>query len=196
MRELVVARYNEDDLWVKDVESCVDVVTVYNKGDGTDNKLPNVGFECHTYLYHLFHRYDSLADTTVFVQGNPFDHPAIRIHLTIDDLKFFLSSDAMGYESAFKLNLSCDRFGRPHYQCKDDIIFSIWEELFKDPMPTTLLFSPCTTFKVDKQSILNRSRDFYGKAVEIASKTRTEDKLQEAFVFERLWGYIFNKDFK
>jgi hypothetical protein len=34
--------------------------------------VPNAGFEWHGYLRHLVDRYDQLADTTIFVQANPF----------------------------------------------------------------------------------------------------------------------------
>ena len=36
--------------------------------------LPNVGRESHTIVSHIVSRYDSLADWTVFMQGDPFDH--------------------------------------------------------------------------------------------------------------------------
>jgi hypothetical protein len=73
--EVVVARYNEDVDWVKNLNYGV---TVYNK-HAEDNELfsknlPNVGREGHTFFYHIVNNYDNLADYVAFVQGNPFDH--------------------------------------------------------------------------------------------------------------------------
>jgi hypothetical protein len=77
LTELVVARYNENINWVSAYN---DIATVYNKGeDDILNikkvvKIPNVGREGNTYLYHIINNYGSLKEKTVFSQGNPFDH--------------------------------------------------------------------------------------------------------------------------
>ena len=83
---LVVARWREDLAWLRRVPPAV-ALHVYDKGgDAADllppplrrrvhlEVLPNAGREAHTYLHHLAHRYDRLADLTVFAQGRPFDH--------------------------------------------------------------------------------------------------------------------------
>jgi hypothetical protein len=76
--ELVIARYNEDILWLNKVKN--KIITVYNKGEDNINKkfkaipLPNIGRESHTYLTHIINNYDNLADLTIFSQGDPFFH--------------------------------------------------------------------------------------------------------------------------
>jgi len=55
-------------------------IIIYNKGindnyENTSNiiktvKLPNIGRESHTYLYHIIENYDNLANVTVFLQGS------------------------------------------------------------------------------------------------------------------------------
>jgi hypothetical protein len=85
MRELVVARYREDLAWILPLLEHFDRVTVYNKGPALANldpkievvKMANVGREGHTYLSHIIARMDppnSLADETVFCQGDPIEH--------------------------------------------------------------------------------------------------------------------------
>lgn len=70
--EIVVAHYNENLQWL---EHIFDEVTIYSKGDAPANdfertfSLPNIGREGHTFLYHIVSRYDTLADTTLFLQG-------------------------------------------------------------------------------------------------------------------------------
>lgn len=58
-------------------------VTVYAKGAGKGTppdavRLPNVGREAHAILHHLVARYDSLADSTAFVQGGSMAHDLKR----------------------------------------------------------------------------------------------------------------------
>jgi hypothetical protein len=79
--ELVVSRYNEDLEWLKSKKFKYPT-TIYNKGTN-DNfykpkgckviKLPNVGRESHTYLYHVVNHYDSLPDLTIFLPGSADD---------------------------------------------------------------------------------------------------------------------------
>ena len=77
--EIVVARYNENLDWLKKIKKSKDLkITVYNKGandiDVPFIQLPNVGRESHTYLYHIIHNYDNLADQTIFCQGDSIFH--------------------------------------------------------------------------------------------------------------------------
>ena len=72
--EIIIAAYNEDLTWT---EMYANITTVYLKGDKNNvptfppriYQLPNLGRETYTYLYHIVHNYDRLADLTVFTQG-------------------------------------------------------------------------------------------------------------------------------
>lgn len=78
--QIVVARYKEQMNWLANEPFCNCSVVVYNKGDDdnylhSDNivkhvKLPNVGFDPHSFLYHIINNYDNLADITAFFQGS------------------------------------------------------------------------------------------------------------------------------
>jgi len=75
--QIVVAHYNEDLSWLHAYASNT---IVYSKGlPPTEGKflrveqLPNIGRESHSYLHHLFHSYDSLADITMFTQGDIYN---------------------------------------------------------------------------------------------------------------------------
>jgi len=81
--EIVIARYNEDLSWLKKIPKSIKI-TIYNKGlddiekiDGVKYdiiKLPNIGRESHTYLYHIINNYDNLAHKTIFCQGDSIFH--------------------------------------------------------------------------------------------------------------------------
>lgn len=90
MMHIVVARYNEPwvnvvqlyGLFAKTFSSKHHIkLFVYNKGAeecdddtirniATIVKLPNVGRETHTYLYHIYENYHDLADFTVFAMAS------------------------------------------------------------------------------------------------------------------------------
>ena len=75
--DIVIARYNENLDWLKDIPKNINII-VYNKGleDITCPyiKLENIGRESHTYLYHIITNYDNLADITIFCQGDSIFH--------------------------------------------------------------------------------------------------------------------------
>ena len=75
--ELVVAHHNEQLDWLGPALERLPPgtrVRVYSKGEvmptvGVVERLPNVGRESHTFLYHVATRYNRLADITLFVMG-------------------------------------------------------------------------------------------------------------------------------
>ena len=78
--DLIIARYKEDLGWLQEHAHKFRRVIIYNKGPHmmcpTNIKncviktLPNVGVCDHTYLYHIVHSYNDLADITVFVPAS------------------------------------------------------------------------------------------------------------------------------
>jgi hypothetical protein len=81
-KELVIARYKEDLIWLDNVPQDW-VVTVYSKSDVSPIVVSAVelkyidnsgGNEAHTYLQHIVNNYNDLADITAFIQAWPFDH--------------------------------------------------------------------------------------------------------------------------
>jgi hypothetical protein len=88
--EIVIARYNEDLSWTKKLPNSIKI-TIYNKGNDIDYpciKLPNVGRESHTYLYHIIENYNNLADQTIFCQGDSIFHSPDFLNL-IKNRKLF-----------------------------------------------------------------------------------------------------------
>ena len=79
--EIVLSRYNEDIGWSNVYSS---IRTIYDKSNesnllsvstpGMLIRLPNLGRESHTYLWHIVNNYDKLADITVFSQASAPQH--------------------------------------------------------------------------------------------------------------------------
>ena len=183
--QIVVARYYEDISWTNQFEN----VVIYNKGARLNlkNEIPlvNVGREPHTYYKHICDNYDNLADYTVFLQGNPFDHsPNIIERLkNLSDFKSdfeFLSewiiTDTLEKQSAF------------YYLCRN--LINTYKRIFGSPHEPGQLFTfgAGAQFIVSKECILKNPKCFYENIVEILNYHACP---MEAYDLERLHKYIF-----
>lgn len=183
--EIVVARYKEDVEWTKTFPH----VLIYNKGDPLNEpneiRLPNVGKEGHTYYTHICENYDNLADYTVFVQGNPFDHfPNFIPHV-----QAFTGTDRPPFEPLGTIVFCCNLSGCNFHQ--DLPLRDVYEHLFgerKEDMAFT--FYGGAQFIVSKEQIRKRPKSFYQKIVDLLSQ---EVNPREGFVIERFHAFIFRR---
>lgn len=99
MKELVVASYMEPLDWVSEVPDGIKV-TIYRATNGMEGssrhdklgklkiiRIPNGGREAGQYLWHIISRWGSLADITIFAQGD------FKKHGKLDQLIFDESLD-------------------------------------------------------------------------------------------------------
>lgn len=93
--DLVISRYKEPVNWLNAYKHMgFHKIHIYNKSDQAlschlehcvVHRIPNVGVCDHTYLYHIVHYYDRLADVTIFAPGSAdFEHKAEIVQFTID----------------------------------------------------------------------------------------------------------------
>lgn len=105
--EIVITRYNEDLAWTKGLEH---LTTIYDK----QTQYPNFGYGLETMLRHIITRYDSLADITMFCQGNLADRedqPMYTLTSYFDqtkptDLKAVLTDSYDPPKSHFRMRLT------------------------------------------------------------------------------------------
>jgi len=113
--DLVVARYEEDISWVKNIpENLYNRMIIYNKGGEAEfglpksevKTLPNFGRESHTYLHHVIENYDNLADITFFVPGSAWtrDDKQGRVKRIADYLNKNRTSVIIGYKDDRMIN--------------------------------------------------------------------------------------------
>lgn len=210
--EVVVARYNEEVEWIAEYFP-TQKVTLYNKGKDDLNlpsnvqiiKLPNVGRESHSYLYHIINHYDHLAKMVVFLQGNPFDHSGKELinqithkklqvsqapscalvanNLFEADIELFLSAQEM-FEKVIKRDWS-DTIFNPEYPTLKE--YATRFHLYKSDKQKF-----CVTwgaqFGVYSESIKKRDIAFYNELLETVSYAKAP---VEGHYLERLWGLIF-----
>jgi hypothetical protein len=185
---IIVARYNENVEWTKQFPN----VIIYNKGEKLDNGyneilLNNVGREGHTYYKHICDNYDKLADFTIFLQGNPFDHsPNI-----ISNLNKYINANDLRIDFEFLSQYihysSLDSERDMHWQCKN--IHNTWKRVFNvNSCNQKCIFGAGAQFIVSKNKILKNKKEFYENIVNILEYAI--DPL-EGYDIERFHRYIF-----
>lgn len=201
---LVVARHTEDLKWLRRVPRDIRVF-VYDKGGSHSapdlergawnverKPLPNAGREAQAYLHHILRHYDDPASVTVFVQGKPFDHaPALHD---------FLRGVADGSEAigdfrwlGFLIDRD-DRRGSLRFQSwsknperRPLDMDNFWSAVFgAEPCPEEFVFFGGAQFAVSRERIRARPREFYERALAVASEFP-----DAAHCFERTWDRVF-----
>jgi len=189
MTELVIARYQENLDWVQKISS-VDCVTVYNKHYEFNN-LPNLGREAETYLYHIIHRYDSLSEYTIFSQGDPLFHEHEFIE-KINDLNNLIQSTKKTGIRFFSFEDTEPVTGVKRQEHPNGLpIYYFLDLLFGIELQSTIdvKYNCAALFIVHKNNILSRPKEFYQFLRCFVSNSKNP---MEAWIFERLWKYIFN----
>jgi hypothetical protein len=187
--DVVVSRFNEDISWTNTLRrDCR--LTVYNKGDGPEPRLPNVGREAHTYLHHILTRGTGVADWTFFSQADPnrhmpfsliqgiingFPDTSFRSALHLDKGPMFFVSEPVRYVER-----------KAQGDDKDNGCEEVWRQLFTHEPPADILFAPAAIFAISSARLLSRSPAFYGKAMELAAA-----RPRGPWEFERLWAYLW-----
>ena len=203
--EIVVARFKEDIIWLLPYKN---ITTIYNKGD--DNillnnfntiKLPNIGRESHTYLYHIINNYDNLADKTIFFQGKIDDHKVLNIEEYFNENKDFIGK--LNVINIEKLKKNIEHIGKWE---KDYITgdmkkcnFTPFEWLDKvigikiDEKINITNIVWGANFSVSKNMILLKPKKFYENILRYIDYHKNPE---EGHYLERTWYLILNSNFK
>jgi len=148
---------------------------IYSKGihnnENEHTRLPyNVGGEAVTYLYHIITHYDSLADVTTFLQGEPIAGAKdATVHFnSLSELheKILSASPTKRFDPISNLILQNDwRTGAPFDEIKLGTgQLDLYEWITKQPAPPTtsnLWWHACGMFSASKAAIRSRPKYFY-----------------------------------
>lgn len=188
--DIVIARYNENLDWVKNIPDQFNIV-IYNKGPPLPSEyksifLENVGREGHTYYKYIYDNYENLPNHVIFLQGHPFDHSP---NLMNDLNKYIVVGNRpVGFEYISDHFVNCNLSGC-RYNRKAPLR-DIYEKLFGiriEHMP--FRFAVGAQFIVSKEQILNRSKEFYLKIINMLSSSPNPI---EGHVIERFQPLIFS----
>jgi hypothetical protein len=177
MKKIVIARYNENIDWIKNIN--FDFI-VYNKGSNdlniSNTLIQNKGRESDTYLNFILDYYNNLPEQIIFCQGNPFDHCENFIDLInkeyTEDLVYL----------AYYIATDDDR-GCPNH-CGLNIKEILLDLNLENPEKFT--FSAGAQYIVSKELIQNKSLDWWKNCYKIYNNHSLSP-----WVFERIWPLIF-----
>lgn len=210
--EIVVSRYNENLDWLSNEPFNRHPVIIYNKGENEDFtktaniqsiiKIPNVGRESHTYLYHIIQNYDNLADITVFLPGSTgLSHKYTRAANLIKIVEYI--NDTYFYDKVDDLYQEYKDFQLDNYQSRDNTNKKINDEKILTPsmyrpfgvwykhwfgdlkVSDTSYFG---IFAVHKRHILQRPKEFYQ---ELLNELSVSSNPEVGHYYERAWSAIF-----
>ena len=171
MKELVIAHYEEDLGWTQSHRLRDWHLKPYHKHTGKRPGLPNIGREAGTYLHHIIEFYGSLAEETVFCQGDPFAHcPGFFDGLDSGDV--FLGEVTR-----------CTPQGLPH---ADWVKMPAYCDVFEIPLPGEFVFAAGAQYRVTKGQILSRGVPFYAALLALCQCDQTAP-----WTLERLWPAIW-----
>lgn len=169
-RHLIIAHYNENIDWVKNIQPNIHVHVI-------DKKKNNIGRESYAYLEYIVDNYDHLDGHYIFCQGNPFDHCRDFIYKVN-------KGTSLGFYPLADNYITNNVNGQPNHnpplqgdQICRDIGIHIDEELY---------FPTGAQFIVSSDIIKQRPKEFYSYCLNV------HYKYQDApWVFERIWHKIF-----
>ena len=207
MVEVVVAKYKEDTAWTNGLKH---PYIIYDKSNDPlyySVRLPNIGREAHTFLYHIVTNYNKLADVTVFLQGKPDDHVTFDITECISKINALTGKEEL---SSFFKELQHD-LDFEHYRFidrtkifNDSILIKSNDYIYFSYLPTPYLialgklcvpsFAAGAQYIVPKRNILARPLEFWKKLLEFSKTTRYLDndyRRLDAWGFERIWILLY-----
>jgi hypothetical protein len=205
--DLVVARYNEDISWIKDIPGDYNVY-IYNKGPDNKEfdsiKLDNLGREGHTYLTHVVNNYNNLAHVTFFTLGSAWhvNYKKSQLLKIAEHLKDNKTSAIIGHKD--HIDAARD-FSLDNYQVSNPDNLKLNPETNLKPSEDRPLgnwfdkrfpgesisgISYNGIFAATREDIQKRPVEFYNKLLEELNHVNPE----VVHYFERVWANIFSID--
>ena len=199
---LVIARYNENMDWLNHfLNDSKYTIICYNKGSELLNlsekisqiRLPNVGREAHTYLYHILTNYDNLTDYTVFVQGNPFDHIQSNVYV----LKSMIDTHVNSLSKELYYLAYRKEYERIHFY--KELHIENYMKYFNLGIMDRVVFSPGAQYVVHRDNIKNKWNMYKEMYTYLGNDHNNRHprygpfqvEKMTAYTMERLWPYVF-----
>jgi hypothetical protein len=212
--QIVVARYKEQLNWLNEFPFNNCSVIIYNKGGDNDYykspniikeiKLPNIGLDVHSFIYHIINNYDNLANITAFFQGsielpNKYSRAQFTIIECMNRNTTVLSAEISNEDIKTKLyDFTLDQHLLSHpsveinyentntHHCKIRPFGKWYEELFGDLKTTTLCYNHILAVK--REHILRKPKEYYENLL-----TYLDEGIHPEAVhyFERAWEAVF-----
>jgi hypothetical protein len=192
--DVVIARYNEDVSWLKELDSDKFNFKIYNKGE--DNiefesiPLENFGRDPHTFITYIIEHYDNLPEYVVFLQGDPICHhkDVIATMNNHANEPYVCLSDHVIDETIISWyeHLVEPTAIMPYPNMRRCGLRETANAILGSETPSKCTFAAGQQYIVSKNYILNRNIDFYKNLLE-----RFKIDYVLPWHVERLWFYIW-----
>jgi hypothetical protein len=219
-KQIVISRYKENVEWLSEIN--IKDIILYNKGlenpyinnsNVVLKNIPNVGREAQTWTYHIINNWNNLANTTFFLQADPFDHTKdLNLRLSYDYEKpapltirykpGWPENDITQYDLVFKYNEVEIRMGNIKYyghrseEITREWFESIWNQVFDCPIPKHYYFGYGAMWAIPKDYIKNRSLAFWQNLDNKLQHNEEAYRKFDTWALEALWSAIFSKNYK
>jgi len=191
-KDIIVARYKEDISWLTNITGSN--IFLYEKGEKSleynSIKLPNIGREAHTYLYHIIQNYNNLNDINIFLQGDPYPHGGVNADII---------NNITAIDNYHDLNriITISRNGEDwlddELYFKGGIIsFCEYHGFTIPPTVSSLVFAQGAQFAVTKECLRKIPFEIYEKLYK-TMVLENDVMAPKAHVMERLWKTLFEK---
>lgn len=188
---IIVTRYDEGLSWIKPY---LEYSIIYNKGNDDIEypfiKLPNIGLEHHSWVYHIVNNYDHLPEYLIFLQGSPHYH-------FIGNVERFLDS-FLDKEKRLKIEVEDPEYiPLTDWYTTEPIgetdVKKTYCELFgEDPPFTQIEYATCGQFCISSNRIKYYSKNFYKKYLSIFER---ENNIDYAYTAERMWSLFYSQKY-
>ena len=203
--EVVVAHYSENLEWLA---PHAHYSHIYHKGNEVIpqfhyqqwEKLPNVGREGHTFLYHIINNYERLANVTVFVQGCLEDHFRMEdsygnvneyiSRAATKDLVYRRSSNYTSWGRIRHIGKYLEDFKQGRMRPSKYTFGEFYEKVFLAPHPPEIEVSYGACFAVSRERILRHPKELYQRIISYLSD---HPNPEDGHYMERLWIHLFSK---
>lgn len=197
-----MSRFKENGDWIADLAAQGARVTIYDKGKlgytGLDRaagsniqivSLPNIGREADSYLTHICERYNTLSDTTVFLQADPWPHlKGVPVHHRNCQTMIGLAEECRNANISKPLGDKnvLNEASPPPFHMRVDVSNAAHKILGEVDRRPAYIFSAGAQYVVKKDDILAHPVRFWEKVREMLSTDEVN-----AWEIERLWMYLF-----
>ena len=190
MFDLVVSRYNENLDWIRISSNPNIKEKIYNKGANDIIEetilLPNIGREAQTWIFHILSNYNNLAEYTIFLQGDPFEHYKNTTKILLD-IPNSLNSLVKIEEGLYSFS---DRMLEDTLEfCHTNFVYpdKLYKRYFVGKAPNSYKFPNGAQYIVHKNNILSKSNSFYNYIIKTC-----EWNDHGPWSIERIWPFIFS----
>jgi hypothetical protein len=198
-KEIVVNYYNSLEFKevLKDIDEEINVI-VYNKSGQVlsdvpnEKKLENIGREGHTYLNHIITNYNSLADITIFIQDDFYNHLFTNDYF-INNLRLNQNNYFYQFPCSWRKGPNAAPFSRTVKNgylelppVTNNNAIKDFANKFEIYLPDVYNTEICAHFLVSKQRILRHSKKKYERILEWLLK----DDLN-GYTLEHCWKILF-----